>query len=372
MVSPRVGLVVNPVAGMGGRVGLKGTDGPALLAEAVRRGAVPQAQDRARDAVAVLLAAVPGLEVLAPPGALGAEAARAAGAEPSTVPVETAVSGPEATRAAVAALQRSGIDLLLFAGGDGTARDVASVLGEAQPALGIPTGVKMQSGVFATSPRAAGRLAADWLGGSRRTRLAEVADLDEEGAGAGRLGPRLFGHLRVPDDAGALQHRKLSRQRDDDALLAAAGAEIAAQLAPGTLCVIGPGTAPKTVLAALGLPATLLGVDLVRDRRLVAADVGEEAILAAAGDGPVHLVLGATGGQGFVLGRGNQPIGPRVVARAGRDGITILAGRGKLALLPSRRLLVDSGDPSLDAALAGHVRVVTGPGETAVMRLDPA
>jgi predicted polyphosphate/ATP-dependent NAD kinase len=360
MASWRVGLIVNPIAGMGGRVGLKGTDGAERLAEARRRGAVPVAAGRARDALAVLRATLGSLEILDGdvPGR------EAPGSRPE--------SG-EVSRRAATALADAGIDLLLFAGGDGTARDIASAVGDRMPILGIPTGVKMQSGVFATSPAAAGHLAAAWLASAARpTRRAEIVDLDEEDAARGRLGPRLFGYARVPEAGPGLQHRKAARRPEDDASLAAAGAELAARLDPDTLYVVGPGTAPKSVLAARGLNGTLLGVDLLRGGRLVATDVGEAEILNAAELARVHLILGVTGGQGFVLGRGNQPIGPRVVARAGRAGLTIIAGRGKLALLHERRLFVDSGDPAIDLAFAGHVRVVTGPGETAVMRLDPA
>lgn len=361
MASRRVGLIVNPIAGMGGRVGLKGTDGPERLAEAIRRGAVPVAAARARETLSALRATLADFDLV-----------ESGGDSPDREPSGSHASG-DASRAAAAWLADTGIDLLLFAGGDGTARDIAAVIGEQVPLLGIPTGVKMQSGVFGTSPAAAGRLAAAWLAGEARpTRRAEIVDLDEDEAGRGHLGPRLFGHGLVPDGAPGLQHRKAPRRPEDDALLAAAGEELAARLDPDTLYVIGPGTGPKAVLAALGTRGTLLGVDVLRGGRLVATDVGEAEILNVAQDGPVHLILGVTGGQGFVLGRGNQPIGPAVIARAGRGGMTIMAGRGKLALLPEMRLFVDSGDAALDRALAGHVRVVTGPRETAIMRLDPA
>jgi predicted polyphosphate/ATP-dependent NAD kinase len=153
-------------------------------------------------------------------------------------------------------------------------------------------------------------------------------------------------------------------------MLAGACAEIARELAPDVLYLIGPGTGAKGVLTALGLEGTLLGVDALRDGRLVGRDLSEADALALAGDGPIGVIVGITGGQGFVFGRGNQQIGPDAIRRAGRERLIIVAGAAKLAALPAARLLVDTGDAALDAALAGHVRVRTGPRQAMLMRLS--
>jgi predicted polyphosphate/ATP-dependent NAD kinase len=368
-----VGFIVNPVAGMGGSVGLKGTDGAATLAQARARGAVPQAGARARRAMAALAAALPGAAVVAAPGALGVDAL--AGLDLS-VEVLGGAAGletrPADTRRAAAALAGRGVAAVLFAGGDGTARDVAGVLGLETPMLGIPCGVKMHSGVFATRPEAAGRLAADLLRtGAARVglRRVEIMDIDEDAARAGRIAARLYGYARAPYSRSLLQGAKGGPALSDEAMLDAACAAIAGELAPGVLYLIGPGTTAKRVLAALGLEGTLLGVDAVRDGALVGRDVSEAEALALAGAGPIGVIVGVTGGQGFVFGRGNQQIGPEAIRRAGRAGLIVVASAAKLVALPLPRLLVDTGEPALDAALAGHVRVRTGPRQSMLMRL---
>jgi predicted polyphosphate/ATP-dependent NAD kinase len=371
----RIGFIVNPLAGLGGPAGLKGTDGRDTAALALGRGARPMAQDRARIALEALRqSGRPGV-LLTAGGDMGADIAAAAGLAHEVVRAagEQATDAGD-TRATVRAAMARGADAILFAGGDGTARDVLAASGGVVPLLGIPCGVKMQSGVFATGPATAGRLLAVWLAssGTPATRRAEVMDIDEDALRAGHLAPRLFGYASTPDVPGGMQHPKAGRPRDDDAALAAAARGLAASLPRGTAVVIGPGTAAKAVCDALGVRGTLLGVDVVLDGALCAADVSRNELSRCVNGLPVRIVVGVTGGQGFVFGRGNQPIGPEIVRRAGRDGIAILAGRSKLALLPDPWLLVDTGDPDLDRDLAGYARVVTGPGETCMMRLVAA
>jgi predicted polyphosphate/ATP-dependent NAD kinase len=232
----------------------------------------------------------------------------------------------------------------------------------------------MHSGVFATRPETAGRLAADLLRtGAARVglRRVEIMDIDEDAARAGRMAARLYGYARAPYSRGLLQGAKGGPALSDEARLDAACAEIAGELAPGVLYLIGPGTTAKRVLAALGLEGTLLGVDGVRDGALVGRDLSEAEALALAGAGPLGVIVGVTGGQGFVFGRGNQQIGPEAIRRAGRASLIVVASAAKLVALPLPRLLVDTGDPALDAALAGHVRVRTGPRQSMLMRFVP-
>lgn len=364
----RIGLVVNPVAGLGGTAGLKGTDGPDTVAQALLRGAVPQAGPRAARALAILARAHPGAAISAGPGALGADWA---GGLATTVMDAGPLTGTAKDTIAVLAAMGP-MDLLVFAGGDGTARDVAGCLPSGTGILGIPCGVKMHSGVFAVSPERAGHLLADLVGNPERVRWtdeAEVMDIDEVALRAGHISPRLYAHARVPMARGLMQAAKGGPRRDSAAGLAAAAAEVVAAMADGVLHVIGPGTSAGAVSRAMGLVPSLLGVDAVLGGRRVAREATAAELTALAGDLPVRLILGVTGRQGFLLGRGNQQIGPDLIRRAGRGGLTILATEDKLAALDTPRLWVDTGDPGLDADLAGFVRVQTGAARFTMMRI---
>ncbi len=366
----RIGVIVNPVAGLGGRVGLKGTDGPDTVAEALRRGAEPQAGPRARRAMARLADRVPGTVIDCAPGALGLDWVADLDLNPRAADVEASSGTARDTRSAVAAMPDC--DLIVFAGGDGTARDVAGALAPGQAMLGIPCGVKMHSGVFAVSPEAAGALLADLASTPDRigwTDEAEVMDIDEAALRAGHIAPRLFGHARVPVAKTRMQAAKGGPRTPASTALASAAREVVAGMEPGVLYVIGPGASAGAVMQAAGHPPGVLGIGALKDGQAVARDAAASELEALAGDGPVRLVLGVTGQQGFLIGRGNQQISPALVKRAGRDGLIVLATEDKLAGLAQPRLWVDTGDPALDAALAGFVRVRTGPRREMVMRI---
>jgi predicted polyphosphate/ATP-dependent NAD kinase len=372
----RLGLLVNPIAGMGGRVALKGTDGERALRVARERGAVPVAPQRAERALRRLAAGGPPLRVLAAPGTMGADLAATAGLEVETT-APAADPGrdtrPADTRNAVAEMRERGVDLLLFAGGDGTARDIVDTIGADLPLVGVPTGVKMHSGVFAATPDAAGAAASAYLSrpGPDALREAEIADVDEDAARHDRVAARLYGSALVPRQPRLMLGAKTPTATSADAALDALCAQLAATLPRGRLTLLGPGTTTGRVLSHLGLRGTLLGVDAVRDGELVAADLDEEGILALLDDAHDALLLsGVVGGQGSLFGRGNQQLSPRVLRRLGRDRIQVVAAADKLLHLSPSRLCVDTGDDALDAELCGYVRVHVGPGRTIVMKIS--
>lgn len=375
-----LGLLVNPVAGIGGAAGLAGSDGRAVQQAAAGRGGVSHAADRA---LTVLCALAPQLiahdaVLLVAPGVMGEGVARAAGI-PCDV-LDLAVGDPTSgddTAACAAAFAEAGVDLMLFAGGDGTAADVAAGCADRIPVLGIPSGVKMYSGCFAVNPWAAAAIAERVVTGRPvGTHLVEVVDLDEDRLRAGEaavvgsppIAPRLTAALRVPV-APAVQSRKAPTTVGAAGQVRAVAAAAAALLADGVVTALGPGGTTRAVLDYVGLPATLLGVDIVRGGDLLASNVNEAELYEWAERGPLRIMVSVIGGQGFVFGRGNQQFSPRVIRAAGEANIVILAPEAKLAALGGRPLLADTGDAALDAEIAGYRRVLTGPRHWAIYQL---
>ncbi len=376
----QVGVVVNPVAGLGGRVGLKGSDGAEIQSRARSLGAEPRAQSRATEALR-RLQRLPAVRILTYPAEMGEDAARAAGLDPevmgSIVPGETAAAD---TRRAAREMQARGVDLLLFAGGDGTARDVYEAVGLEQPVLGIPAGVKIHSAVYATSPAHAGELAALYLEGRGvGLREAEVMDIDEEAFRQGSLSARLYGYLRVPYRASLMQSQKVPTSGEEESM-AEVAADVAARMEPGVLYILAPGTTTRAIARELGVDKTLLGVDVVRapgepgsPAELVAADANEAHLLRlldGEGEGQdARIVVTPIGGQGYLFGRGNQQISPRVIERVGKENILVVSTPAKLHALGSAPLLVDTGEEAVDEMLSGYVMVVTGYNQRAVRKV---
>lgn len=376
---PLMGLIVNPIAGMGGSVGLKGTDGASIHAEALRRGAHPLAGSKAIKALCRTASlfrpapACPDLRILTIRGTMGEDAARSAGFVPLVLPGQTSTPSSSAdTKAAAATMADHGVKLLMFVGGDGTARDIVEAVGDRVPVLGVPAGVKMQSAVFGTSPGAAGLLAGLYLRGDPGVSLrdAEIMDLDEAAIREDRVSSRLYGYAKSPYARRLAQNAKAGAGPNEDATLDAIARQIAADMRPGRLYILGPGTTTRRVAHALGLPSTLLGVDAVLDGALIGQDLDEQGLLRLMADREAHIIVGVLGGQGSVFGRGNQQISAEVIRRVGRERITVIASTEKLIALGSAPLRVDTGDDVIDTLLTGHIRVEIGPGRSTRLRLS--
>jgi predicted polyphosphate/ATP-dependent NAD kinase len=366
----RIGLVVNPNSGLGGAVGLKGTDGADTVCEALRLGAIAQAGTRTRTALELLSRRVPNASLFIAPGRLGSDWAAGLPLDLRISQQRTLTGTASDTKQAVRDLPP--VDVLVFAGGDGTARDVMSVLPDDTAMLGLPCGVKMHSGVFAVTPSAAGAMMADLLTDEGRFEWqprAEIMDIDEVELRKGVIAPRLYGYARTPISRSLMQAAKGGPRVNSSNALSAAAAAIVREMDPDTLYVIGPGTSSGAVTIAAGHTPTTLGVDALLNRQLVAQDTDARQLNALASDRPVRIVLGVTGQQGFLLGRGNQQIDPNIVRRAGRDGLIVLATEDKLTSLQQPRLHVDTGDPYLDAEMAGFIRVRTGANREMMIRV---
>ncbi|HEY7003707.1 MAG TPA: ATP-NAD kinase family protein [Gaiellaceae bacterium] len=358
----RLGLVVNPIAGMGGRVALKGSDDPELVAAARARGAKPVAAPRAIQALRTIAAAGSGdLVLLSYSGEMGEHEAREAGLDVDVVGTIGRVTTAADTRAAASAMAEVGVDLLLFAGGDGTAVDVLEAIGDRLPVVGVPAGVKMHSAVFAINPRSAGEVAVRFgESGSRGLRQAEVMDVDEALLREGAVSARLHGYLSVPAERRLLQGAKARSLAGEQAAQSQIAHHLADRILDGGSWFVGPGTTTKALLDVLGLEKTLLGVDVLRRGELVAADADERTLLELAEAEPAGIVVAPVGGQGFLFGRGNQQLSAAVIERVGREHIVVAATEAKIAALAGRPLRVDTGDPAVDAALSGYRRIVVG------------
>jgi len=354
----RIGFVVNPIAGMGGRVGLKGTDGK--VEEARRLGAEPRAPERATRALDRLRDLDDGIELLTWGGQMGADVARDAGFDPEVLgePDEGADSTAEDTARAVDAFLAADVDLVLFVGGDGTAADVAEVVeGTETPILGVPAGVKVYSSVFAVSPEDAAHVVATF----ERTERREVLDIDEYEYREGEVHPELRAIAHVPV-AEELQSSKQLGGGNVEALAAGVADDIRES---DKTFVLGPGSTVGAIKAELGFEGSPLGVDVWRDGEVLARDASESEILDALGpDGENVVVVSPIGGQGFVFGRGNPQLSPDVIRRC---DLEVVASRSKLDTIGELR--VDTDDPDLDAELAGWTKVRIGRFERRMMRI---
>jgi predicted polyphosphate/ATP-dependent NAD kinase len=270
----------------------------------------------------------------------------------------TGESSSADTKKAVRIFVESGIDLVVFCGGDGTARDVFDITGRTMPLLGIPAGVKMYSAVFAVDPASAADLILAF--DKDHLRDAEVLDVDEEAYRAGTLKTRLYGIARTPVLAGKIQAAKqVYEEQDEERAKAAIAQFIDEIMLPKTLYIIGAGTTTEAITRRLGIRKTLLGVDAIRDRRPVAADCDEKTLLSLADKSPeTRIIISPIGAQGFILGRGNQQISARLVRKIRIKNLIVIATPHKLAQIPL--LYIDSGDAALDREFGDSVQVISG------------
>lgn len=364
----KIGLILNPWAGLGGQAGLKGSDDPALRHQALQSGFVPTAAARAVQALKQLAPEAERFTLLAAPGPMGADAAREAGLCPVEIGQISVETTAQDTIRLARQLVESGAELLLFAGGDGTARDIVQAVGPDFPCIGIPCGVKMHSGVYAITPVQAGTLAREVAQGRPFTlERREVMDIDEELFAQGRVSARLYGFLSVPS-GGRMQHTKES-SRSTAQERAALCEALWQEMDPGRCWFIGPGSTTATLLESRGLPFTLLGVDVWQNGKVILSDADEHQLWQLCQSCPCGIVVTSIGGQGHLFGRGNQQLSPRVLRAVGREHILPAVPPSKLAALQGAPLLTDTGDPELDQELSGFWRLPQSPGQAALYRV---
>jgi len=362
-----VGLIVNPVAGMGGSVGLKGTDG-GMYERALELGATPVTPQRTRQ-LFEHISRRDEIRLLVAPGKMGEHHVADCGI-PSVVVsgIGEETSASDTKRLAREMIDR-GADLLIFVGGDGTARDICDAVGSRVPVVGVPAGVKVFSSAFALSARAAAEMVDAFVDGVDVTEE-EVLDIDEEAFRDDRLASKLYGYLLVPEVRTFLQPGKAASSvgRSASETKQAIAAQIVEEMDPETLYLLGPGTTVRAITDRMGLAKTLLGVDAVLAGQLVGEDVNERGILDLFERcSQRKIVVTPIGGNGFIFGRGSKQFTPAVIREVGRENILVVGARDKASKLDCLR--VDTGDLALDETLSGYVEVTVGYREAMVMKV---
>ena len=372
MTKKKIGLIVNPVAGMGGRVGLKGSDGADIHRLALELGALPVSPGRTCQTLGILSEIKDEIELFTYPKEMGEDEAVFSGFSPIVLgSIESGATTPEDTVKAAGEMIDLGVDLLLFTGGDGTARNIYDVVSDSLPVLGIPGGVKIHSGVYAASPIKAARLVMDFVRIPAKISMqtAEVMDIDEEMVRRDRVSAHLYGYMKVPYERGLNQSSKAGSNPGEGVQQQEIASDVIYNMIKDTVYLIAPGTTTKAVKDQLGPNGTLLGIDAVKNNQIVATDLNETAILKMMEqeqDTRFKIIITIIGQQGYVFGRGNQQLSPEVIRKVGKENIVIIATINKILSLNGEPFLVDTGDPELDKEMEGYIQVVTGFGRRQV------
>lgn len=359
-----LGLIINPLAGIGGSVGLKGSDGADIVAEAFARGAEQKSALRAKLALQVLADAElkDQIHIVTCPQQMGENLVAEMGFEHSLLSdISLDSTSSSDTKAAAQQLLDKKVDIILFAGGDGTARDICSVVEDHIPVLGIPAGVKIHSAVYAVTPKAAGEVVAMLAKGELiDVKPHDVRDIDEEAFRNNIVRAKLYGEMRVPEAGQFVQSVKQGGVEVEELVLQDIASDIVQNMDDGILYFIGSGKTTQAIMDELYLDNTLLGVDAVLDQQLLQADVTEQQILELMDQYPCKAVISIIGGQGHIIGRGNQQLGAKVLRRLGKENLLVISTKAKVSALDGRPLIVDSGDVELDDAFSGTIEILTG------------
>jgi len=363
----QLGVLVNPIAGMGGRVGLKGTGG--VVDEAIRRGATPVAPGRAIEFLQALSPLVQGnsrIKLIVCPQQMGEDIAQEVGLEHTVVDVEISDNtGSEDTHQCIRALYEAEVRLVVFVGGDGTARDILDVISKEgfddMLVLGVPSGVKMYSGIFVVNPADAADVVRLVLEDGAGIAEFEIMDADEDAIREDRFIIRLYGYIKGPAVPARFQGAKQASPEtvDEHEAQEAIAKYIIEQMVPDGTYILGPGTTVKTVTDLLGVKKTTLGVDIYH-RGSVQNDVNETQILQLVDDfSKTWIIVSPIGHQGMLFGRGNQQISPGIIERVGKDHVFVISTLSKLKGIDGETLKVDTGDSLVDEILRGYIRVIT-------------
>ena len=368
----RIGILANPDAGLGGRLGLKGSDGQAELARS--KGAEDRSGPRLESMLGHFSRIHRGesrqIEWITSTGRMGTEwipSELEIGAiyEVHQSPGKTSAND---TQDAVARLLEAGIDLLVYSGGDGTTRDIVASLSDSEtpelPVIGVPSGVKMHSGCFASSPKAAAEVLSAWIQGDLLVSSTEVLDLDEDLYRKGKWVVRLYAEAFSPNSPRWMQGSKeLVQTESEEEIIIGLSDHIGESIVEdGHLVIWGSGGTLREIGGNIGFELTTLGIDATIGSEQVGTDLAESGLieLLDSHEGPITLLLSPMGGQGFLIGRGNLQLSPTVLSSIGIDNILGVVTPAKL--LTVRALRIETGDDSLDQEFAAkrYMKVLQG------------
>jgi len=353
-----IGLIVNPVAGMGGSVGLKGTDGE-MWHRALELGARPVTPKRTNDVLSHIKHRGE-FTLFVAPGKMGEKYVKAFDIPFTVIGTVGEETSAEDTKRIAQEMADNGVELLIFVGGDGTARDVYDAIGSKVPVVAVPAGVKVFSSVFAVSARAAAEMVDTFVEGTDVTEE-QVLDIDEDAFREDRLASRLYGYLLVPDVRRFLQPGKAASNVGVSSVESKKdiAAHIVEEMDRESLYLLGPGTTLEAIADEMGLPKTLLGIDAVFGGALVGTDLNEKGILNLLERYEKRrIIVTPIGGNGFIFGRGSKQFTPEVIRQVGRKNIMVVGTRDKVGRLDCLR--VDTGDFELDELLCGYIEVTVG------------
>ncbi len=360
----KLGLVINPYAGIGGALALKGSDGAEVRSKALAMGAVKKAPEKTLQALQVLQPLKQQIVIYTAAGEMGQSIAEQLGFTVETVyrPSLEQTEAIDTANAASCILQHN-VDLLMFVGGDGTARNIYDVVGNQTPVIGVPAGCKIHSGCYAITPKSAGRVVKMLIEGEIvSVHEADIRDIDEVLFRQGKVKAKHYGEMQVPTELRYVQSVKMGGIGSDDLVLADIAAYVSELIMDEPQCcfIMGSGTTVASIMDEMGLANTLLGVDIVQNGELVASDLTEQQLLHYLQNQAAKLVVTPIGGQGHLFGRGNQQLSASVIEKVGKENILVVATKSKLQSLHGKPLIVDVNSIQCERDLAGLIPIITG------------
>lgn len=357
MNTKKIGLIINPIAGVGGKVGLKGSDG--VVEEALALGSIPVSQQQALRAIQEFAGQLD--TIITAGGSMGEEISLSAGINCDVIYRPSSLkTGAEDTMKAAKAMMNANVDLLLFAGGDGTARNISKAVGTEIPLVGIPAGVKMYSGVFALTPTHAGLLTKKFLDSTAsKFREVEILDIDENYLRIGRPDTELYGYAQTLSEP-TIQVTKSSRNPDESLSLDTTCRSLAKDFEQDTIYIIGPGSTMQNLKKHGAEEGTLLGVDVIQNGKIIVRDAQENQILPLLKNSDAKIFVGVIGGTGALFGRGNQQISAEVIDIIGKKNISVISSIEKLTQLGYEGFFVDTGNTDVDKKMQGYIPVHVG------------